>query len=455
MEKASLKTAVARTIEKWRMLTPPASVLVGVSGGADSVCLARILHELNVPVALAHVNHGWRGNASDQDARFVQDLARSLGLPFFVHQHARKQGNLEAEAREERRRFFDVIMEREGYQKLALAHSRDDRSETFLFHLLRGSGPSGLVSMRAVSGRTVRPLIETARSEIEAYLKGIGQPWREDSTNSDTRRTRNKIRHQVIPNLESEFNPRLTDALARTIDILEREDDWMEGEALRWLDSRTSQDGTGLILNAGDLQREPTALIRRVLRAALKRSGSPMRDIGFEHIESLRSLLAPGKSGRTVQLPGPIAVERNFDRLVFQGANFAPLGYEYELAIPGRLYIPEINAIFRADLRSPGAVKPKQGSAFVDGESLGPCVKIRNWKHGDSYHPVGARPYKLKDLFQKDRIPRRRRRQWPVVLAQSAIVWVASFPVSRDFFPTGSSRTIVEFEVEPSAESTG
>ena len=454
MKNGTLVNRVAATIEKWPMLSSGDSLLVGVSGGADSVCLVHVLTELGFTPGLAHVNHGWRGEESDQDALFVGDLAARLDLAFFECRSRTDSGdgNLEAAARKARHGFFQEIMEREGIAKLALAHSADDRVETFLFHLLRGSGARGLVSMRGVSGHIVRPLIRTTRAEIEDYLEERKQPWREDRTNADTRLARNRIRHQVLPELTSAFNPRLRDSLSRTIDILEAEDDWLEAVVREWLDSRATGEGGALVVDFDDLPSKPIAFVRRALRASLEGAGSSMLDIGFDHIENIRSLLDSGKSGRIVELPGSITVERNFEQLVFRPADSVPADYEYELGIPGEVHIREIDTVFHAHLRSSDALKPKQAGAFVDGESLGPCVKIRNWRNGDFYNPIGRRASKLKEMFQKERIPQRKRRQWPVFVAESSIVWVASFPVSRDFVPTGDSRSIVEFEAVPSAK---
>jgi tRNA(Ile)-lysidine synthase len=328
MQKGSLAAEVALTIEKWGMLSQGESVLVGVSGGADSVCLVRILCELGHRPGLAHVNHGWRGLESDGDARFVESLAASLRLPFFERRAGEAPtgnpplapGSNEAEAREIRQRFFDAVMEAEDYQTLALAHSRDDRSETFLFHLLRGSGTQGLVSMRPVAGRTIRPLIATPRAEIETYLKQIGQPWRLDETNKDTRFSRNRIRHAVLPRLAEEFNPRLAESLARTIEILEAEDDWMERAAENWLKPRISEEGSALVVDLDDLPGQEVAFTRRVLRTALRWAGSSLTDMGFDHVENVRSLLEAGKSGKTIELPGDLAVERNFHTLVIRPA---------------------------------------------------------------------------------------------------------------------------------------
>ena len=458
MNNHALVDSVAATIEKAGMFSCGESLLVGVSGGADSVCLVRVLRELGFKPGLAHVNHGWRGEDSDQDARFVRDLASRLDLPFFERENrtdsagGNVHGNMEAAARQARHAFFQEIMEREGFARLALAHSADDRVETFLLHLLRGSGTGGLVSMRPVSGHIVRPLIQSTRTEIEDYLESRKQPWQEDRTNADIRFARNRIRHVVLPELTSAFNPRLRESLSRTIDILQAEDTWLEGEVRDWLELRTSNEYGTWLVDIGDLPSQPIAFVRRALRASLDLAGSSMQNIGFDHIENIRSLLESGKSGRIIELPGPISVERNFGQLVFRLADSTPADYEYELPIPGKVHIPEIDMVFHAHLRGSDAVKPKQAGAFVDGESLGPCVKIRNWKNGDAYNLKGGRASKLKELFQKERIPQRKRRQWPVLVAASSIVWVASFPVSRDFVPTGKSRSIVEFEAVPLAK---
>ena len=314
---------VARTIQKHRMFEEGTSGLIGVSGGADSVCLLRVLVELadvlGLKLAIAHINHRWRGDESDGDEHFVEELATELNLELFVQRsEPRADGaNTEAAAREERWSFFKDLSSTHGFEKIAVAHTRDDRAETFFLNLMRGTGSDGLVAMKPVSGNVIRPMIETTKADVEAYLGEIGQDWRRDATNSDIRFTRNKIRHNVLPSLAADFNPRLADALSRTIDILSDEDDWMEQSVSEWLSTRVTDDGTDLVVQIVDLESQPVGLVRRVLRAALRLSGSSMLDIGYDHIESVRTLLKDGKSGRVIQLPGSIGVERNYDSLRF------------------------------------------------------------------------------------------------------------------------------------------
>ena len=452
--KLPLPERVAETIRRLKMIGPGDRVLVAVSGGADSVCLVTILTNLGFEVGVAHFNHGWRGEASDGDETFVKTLASQLGLGFFVggEQSNLRAGNLEEQARLARGAFLDQIAEREDFTKVALAHSRNDRNETVLLNLLRGSGSEGLVSMRPVARNTIRPLIETTRKDIETYIQAIGQSWRSDATNSDHRFARNRIRHDVLPRLASEFNPRLQDTLARTVEILQDEDAWMSQLVEAWLDTHTRSEGLSFEVQIDGLSDQPVGFTRRLLREALRRAGSPLIDIGFDHIESIRSILSGPKSGKVVELPGSIQVERSFDKLILRDVSDEPLDYQYDLQVPGVVRIPEIGTSFEARFTDLGASKPRQGRVFVDGESLGPYVKIRNWRNGDFYDPVGLPSAKLVKLFQKGRIPRWRRRQWPVLVAGSTIVWVASFPVSREFIPSGRSRRIVEFEASPIAE---
>ena len=429
------------------MLIPHDRVLVGVSGGADSVCLALVLRELGFEIAIAHLNHGLRGAESDADEEFTRKLAAKLGVKCFSTRVALlRSSNLEAAGREARREFFNEIAHLHGFTKIALAHTRNDRVETFLLNLLRGSGLEGLVSMAPVSGNTIRPLTEAARDEVEAYLKGRNQAWQTDSTNFDLGFARNRLRHVVIPELASAFNPNLVQTLARTVEILEGEDAWMRGLTTKWLSENGTKEEEDFVVPVAGLQSVPAGFVRRVLRAALRIAGSGLRDVTFDQIEAVRGLLEPGKSGKMVQIPGGMQVSREFGRLAFRAASGPCTDYSYELKIPGEVHIPEVGKVFRAEIVEMEANDDLGRRVFVDAESIGPYVRIRNWKPGDYYRPAGLPAGKLKKLFQRARIPRGHRTRWPVIVADSTIVWVASFPVSREFVPRGHSQKKVAFE---------
>jgi tRNA(Ile)-lysidine synthase len=444
-----LPNTVRRTIQHFHMLEPADSVLVGVSGGADSVCLLRVLCELGYRVTAAHVNHGLRGQESDAEEAFVHALCARLNVPLFVRKvNLPTAGNLEAAGREVRRQFFHELLETQDIRRVALAHNREDRVETFLLNLFRGAGAEGLSSMEAVKGNIIRPLIEISRNEIEADLRGRGQQWRTDSSNFDTRFARNRLRHDVIPQLSTSFNVSLVDALSRTMAILDDENAWLSELSQSWLERHGTNEPESSVINAGVLAREPRALQRRILRLALRRVNG-LENVTFDHVESALDLLDEGKSGKLVQFPGGITIERSFGQLIVRNRTEPIEEFEYDLPIPGEVHIPELSKVFRARFVTEDNSKSNTEQVFVDGGSIGPYVRIRNWKPGDYYRPVGLPAGKLKKLFQRARIPRSQRHRWPVFVADSRIVWVASFPVAREFAPRGCSQKIVAFEASP------
>lgn len=452
LPQSDFASRTAQTLAKYRMLEADDRVLVGVSGGADSVSLALILKELGYKTGIGHLNHGLRGLDSDGDEQFVSELATRLGVPFYSQRVSLRleNGNLEAAGRAARKEFFRAVCERDDFTKIAVAHTRDDRVETCLLHLFRGAGLEGMVSMAPVSSNTIRPLIETSHDEVRQFLLSLKQPWRTDESNLDPSFARNRLRHEFIPKLAESFNPRLLETLSRTVDLLQTEDAWMRELTSNWVDQYASHSPDSVSVNADALRDAPVALARRAIREMLRQAGSDLLDITFDRIEAVRELLDGGRSGKTVQIPGRFAAERSFDRLVFRMSQNDANDFDYVLPIPGTVHIPELGKTFRAGVRD-GTMVPDTSDnkkrVFVDGGRLGPCVKIRSWKPGDYYKPVGWPGGKLKKFFQRTRIPRSQRSRWPVIVSDSTVVWVASFPVSREFAPSERSKKIVTLEV--------
>jgi len=216
--KLSVVDRVVRTISRYSMFASGHRVGVAVSGGADSVCLLHILHEIaarwDLSLTVLHLNHELRGTESEEDAAFVACLAAALGLPAIVERADVRAagGNLEEAGRDARREFY----RKHGFDRVATGHTLNDQAETVLYRLIRGSGTAGLSGVRPVSGDgLVRPLIECERAEIEAWLWERGIVWRDDRTNCDVKFARNRIRHELLPYLVREFNPSLPGTLAQ------------------------------------------------------------------------------------------------------------------------------------------------------------------------------------------------------------------------------------------------
>ena len=321
--KIILLDRVVHTIERHRMFTPGDRVAVAVSGGADSVCLLHVLLELaprwNLTLSVVHVNHNLRGDASRADAEFVRTLAAELELPFTLRELdlSSTPGNLEQSARDARNAFFREQLAGGLATRIALGHTRSDQAETVLFRFLRGSGATGLAAIRPVTPHgIVRPLIDVERPEIVRFLGDRGIPWREDATNATLDFARNRIRHQLLPQLVREWNPALTETLAHTADLSLAEEAYWQGEIDRLAALHLSQRGRAIFVSAAALVSLPLAAARRLVRHAIHLAAGNRRIADFGHIAGILELAArPEGTGRT-QVPG-IEVRRSFDWLRF------------------------------------------------------------------------------------------------------------------------------------------
>ncbi|MBR3764999.1 MAG: tRNA lysidine(34) synthetase TilS [Clostridia bacterium] len=285
----------------------PRELLAGVSGGADSVALLRMLLDAGITVTAVHVNHGLRGEASDGDEAFVRELCRRLRVPLMTYRAVPPENPGEDWARQVRYGFFRRAAEETGIRAVALAHHRDDQAETLLMHLLRGSGLTGLTGMAAdavnADGlRILRPLLTCSRQELREYLKEKNQPWREDASNADPRYLRNALRGDVLPRLEA-LIPGASARLARTADVLREEDACLSALAEQFLAAHPDADAGCLPL--APLRNESRAMQRRILRAFWQRkcSGMAERTLSARQTEELLALVNAG-AGTRCSLPG-------------------------------------------------------------------------------------------------------------------------------------------------------
>ena len=430
---------VVHTIERHRMFAPGDRVAVAVSGGADSVCLLHVLLELtprwNLTVSVLHVNHNLRGDASRGDAEFARGLAAEHNLAFTLRDLdlSASTGNVEQSARNARLAFFHDQVDRGLADRVAVGHTRSDQAETVLFRFLRGSGATGLAAIRPVTDRgIVRPLIEIDRSEIAGFLRDRAIPWREDATNASLDFARNRIRHQLLPQLARQWNPALTETLAHTADLSLAEEAYWQSETHRLAGLHLTQRGDAVLLPAPALIALPLAAARRLVRHAIQIAGGGYKSSGFSHIAAVLELAArPRGTGRT-QLPG-LEVRRSFEWLRFApGAAADP--YTVRPAVPGVTRIPGTDSAISLELLEnsensgvPNTVYNSQ-MGCLDWNRLSGPLELRNWRPGDQYQPMGSpAAKKIKTLFQEARIPVWERAQWPVLTDAESIVWARRF----------------------------
>lgn len=418
-----------------------------VSGGADSVALLRILlelrEELGIVLSVVHFNHKLRGAECDADQNFVAQLAQRYKLKLHVSSgdvaaHARSQHlSTEAAARRLRYEYFWGLLRGNTLNRVATGHTLDDQAETVLLRIVRGAGTRGLGGIYPqllVDGSrfsVIRPLLQTRRRLLEGYLAEMGQEWREDSSNRDLRHARNRVRHGILPRLERSLNPAVRETLAETADIARAEEDYWQ----KAVEHALPEAWKGRTLQTAELQALPLALRRRVVRAAAESLGLRLE---FRHLEDILAVVANGP--RSVMLREGWVLSRAKGGLQFDPPSRAGTvtisDYEYKLAVPGAIRVPEAGACFEAVLVPASAMPGYNPDHMLDPVLLQKDLTVRNWRAGDRYWPAHTKaPKKIKELLQERKLTGSQRKLWPVVVSGQEIVWVRGFPAPARFLP--------------------
>jgi len=423
---------------------PGERVGVAVSGGPDSILLLDFMQELarqiGLSLAAVHFNHHLRGAESNRDEAFVRDLARARGLEFLcgeadVGRVARqRRRNLEATARELRYAFFLRLIRQGVLDKVATAHTANDQAETVLLHLLRGAGTRGLGGIfPVVEGQVVRPFLGLRRTEIERELERRKLGFQVDSTNLDPAFRRNKVRLELLPLLQKEYNPELIMLLKEQADRARDDEAYLEQQVRERAQAWRTREGKEERIPRSALLGFPPAVERRVLRQMIQGAGGHLRGVTHRHIEALRRFLRHSQSGHHLVLPGQLVARREFDWLIVGPAppGRGGAGYSYPVEVPGEVTVAELGLTFHFKIvgsSGPAAGYNNSGVVGLDPLKLSRKLALRNWRAGDRFWPVGSRkPRKLKDLFCQRKIPLGLRKLWPLLTSEEEIVWVRGF----------------------------
>ena len=443
---------IQRVFERFAMARCGDTVLVAVSGGADSVALLHSLWQLRkklgIRLAAAHLHHGIRGAAADADAVFVRRLAHKLGVPCVIEhaavpQQARAAGiSLEMAARTARYAFFRRAAKKLGAAAVAVAHTADDQAETVLLRLARGAGPQGLGGMEPVSRRgglkIIRPLLSVTRAEIITFLKQNRQRWREDASNRDTHFLRNRVRHEILPLLEHRLNPQIRAALLRTAEVLREENDLLDRIAGRAFSPKAPRRH-GIahpVLSAPKLVKLPLALRRRALRLWLIGVGLDAELVDFDAVAAALALVENQRGTKSVELGGGWKIIRRYDQLALEKPAIAS-------AAQWNLVIKSHRGVIKEKPTSPGRLPARATlSAVAVGKS--PLI-VRAVRAGDRMAPLGLNgTKKLQDIFIDAKVPRDQRVRIPVVECRGEIVWLPGYRVARGWdVPSPRSRSLL------------
>ncbi|BBO71709.1 tRNA(Ile)-lysidine synthase [Desulfosarcina alkanivorans] len=458
------------------MLAPGDRVLVGVSGGPDSMALLHLLLRLapglDIGLGIAHLNHCLRGASADRDARFVRQAAATLniachtGRAQVIKVKRKLRLSLEEAGRRVRYAFFSKTMADAGYNKLALGHHSDDNAEQILMAILRGTGPRGLSGIAPVRrDRIIRPMIHVRRSQIEDFVRKAGIACVRDASNEDLRFVRNRIRHRLLPLLAAEYNPRIADHLNRMAEVMREEAAWTDGlVAAEYQRAMVARSAGVITISAGALKTMHPALARRLVRDALQDLTGTLRRITFAHVQAALRLLADGCDGKECHLPGGIRTRRTGDHIVLQVAAEGRRGaaerrVEEERVpatripapLPERVEIQAMGIGFRFFSCLPDQLPPwgdvDRNRAHFDLARLSLPLTVRPAVPGDRFTPLGAGgSQKLKKFFIDHRIPRQERSGTPVLADQQRIIWLVGQRMDDHVKVTASTSKVLVVE---------
>jgi tRNA(Ile)-lysidine synthase len=455
---------VKRTIEKYGMLFGGERVLVGLSGGPDSVCLLHILKELRPSLRLAlialYVDHGLRPEETAKEIEFCKGICQSLEVEFYVkyvdtREYAEEHSlSIQEAARVLRYWMFEQTALETEADRIATGHNADDQAETVVMRLIRGSGMKGLGAIPPVRGKVIRPLIEVQRQEIQQYLQNKGIKWLTDSSNLSDKYLRNRIRKELMPVLKR-FNPKIIETLCRTATLLREEDEYIEARvnnALMKLISRKSDKKVELFL--APLENMERVILRRALRRVIDETKG-LRSIGFEHIEEIIDMIQNSSSGARLYLPRGIRTIKGYSTLIITAEKPRKLG-EYVLQVPGETVLKEVGLVLITSI-SEKVERYGDGKteAVFDLDTLSFPLKIRARREGDFFYPLGfGKRKKLQDFFVDEKVPKEERDTVPILTSEDKIVWVVGYRPDERFKVTPSTRRVLRIVVKLSRFET-
>ena len=457
MENIDLIGQATDTIKKHSMLKAGQRVLVGLSGGPDSVCLLAVLKRIkddyNLTVHAMYVNHNLRPDEIPAEIAFCEEFCNEMKVDFSVRSvdvkgYVKEQGiNKQEAARDLRyKAFHEAAMEIRA-DKIALAHNADDQAETIFMRLIRGAGASGLAGMPAKRGPVIRPLLEIERRDIEDFLVRENLRWVTDSSNLQTDYFRNKFRLTIMPELKK-INPGLIQSVNRTVSILQEEERYLGIIVTKTLMKMISRKtGTRIELFLTPMESMDIVILRRVLRRALDETEG-LRGISFIHIEEIIRLVKEGMSGDRIYLPRGIRVIKDYSLLVITSEEPRKIA-SYEINVPGEVAIVGSGVVIKASFEEEGEdFGDGKSSVLLDAANMNFPLKIRPRNQGDFFYPYGfGKRKKLQDFFVDEKVPRDERDSIPLVVSGDDVIWVAGYRADDRFRVSGSTKKFLRLVI--------
>lgn len=457
LETADFTGSIIKTINKHSMLKGGETVLVGLSGGPDSVCLLTVLHRIkddfHLTIRAVYVDHNLRPGETPSEIAFCRDICGKMNVDFRVKSVDVKgyvktyKLNKQEAARELRYKAFYEAAQETSADKIALAHNADDQAETVFMRLVRGTGPSGLTGIPAKRGALIRPLIEIERGEIDDFLESEHIPSIIDSSNLQTDYFRNRFRLMIMPELKK-MNPGLIQSVNRTVSILQEEERYLGiivTKTLMKMISRKTERRIELFLSP--MEAMDIVILRRVLRRAVNETEG-LKGIGFIHIEDIIRLIKDGKSGDRLYLPKGIRAIKDYSLLVITSEEPRQIS-SYELQVPGEVAIVGAGVVIKASYEEEaGDFGDGKTTVVLDAADMHVPLKIKPRKPGDWFYPYGfGKRKKLQDFFVDEKVARDERDSIPLVRSGDDIVWVAGYRADNRFRVSGNTKKFLRLVI--------
>ena len=420
------------------------NILVAVSGGVDSIALLHFLLSLkdkeNLNLAALHFEHGIRGEESKEDAAFVQSYCESNNVRCFmgegnVPKYA-KEHKITAEmaARILRYAFFEEILQREHFDVIATAHHADDQAETVILNLLRGSGIKGLAAMRPARDYIIRPFLCVAKTEILEYAKKNNLEYREDSTNNSNEYRRNRIRHELLPLLET-YQAGVKERLTTLAEIARDENDYIESIAKSKIHLLQAE-------NSEKFKLEPPAMERRIILSFLEEKNIAT---DFTHIEEIRKILVKGEKGKRVEISGDTFAEFSYSGLQIIREENIPS--EKILKIPGENILEDFHIKIIVKILDKIPAKTRPNEYYADLDKISGKIGVRAKADGDKIELAFGKK-SVKKIFMEEKIDRSRRNKYPMIFFGTNVLWIPLLRRSVFGKPTKTTKRILYMKVE-------
>jgi len=436
------------------------NILIALSGGPDSVFLFHNLRKLKDIISFnlyaSHINHMYRGQDAMHDEEFVRDLCQKYGIRLFVKrknmtEYARELKVTEEEAgRVLRYGFFNENLSQIGGGKVALAHNLNDQAETVLQRLIRGTGIDGLSAMSFQKGNLIRPMLNVSRDEIMAYLHENNYQYCIDITNSQDIYGRNKIRLNLIPYLEKNFNPNIQATLSRMAEAMERDKKIIEKYIdVKFKELLKDRSDSRLVLDLNSLRALDMGEKGRIIRRGIEELKGNTVNVEMKHVDSAISLMDAGKTGKKIDLTGGFTIEISYDNFIInKGLDKVP-EFEYNIALNEITHIKEVNKtllarVFEAGTETWEDIEDKD-SFCVDFDLVKGSLTVRNRRPGDSITPCGMEgSKKVKDVFIDLKIPKEERDSRLIVADDENIIWLEGYRINDKYKINESTKKILK-----------